>query len=70
MSPRERRHVVDLGRRVALEVHVRQRLVQLRDRVGVELEVDVRVLAVDHVDLGEPESPRAARPRPRRARRR
>ena len=50
---RERRHVVDLGRRVELEVHVRQRLLQRADRVDVELEVDVRVLAVDHVDLGE-----------------
>ena len=45
---------MDLGRRVALEVHVGQRLVQRRDRVAVEVEVDVRVLAVDHVDLGEP----------------
>ena len=53
-EPGERRHVVDLGRRVALEEHVRQRLVELRDRVEVEVEVDVRVLAVDHVDLGEP----------------
>ena len=40
-------------RRVALEEHVRQRLVELRDRVDVEVEADVRVLAVDHVDLGE-----------------
>ena len=52
---RQPRHVVvvDLGRRVALEVHVRHRRVQLRDRVDVEREVDVRVLSVDHVDLGE-----------------
>jgi hypothetical protein len=35
-------------------VHVRQRVVQRRDRVAVEGEVDVRVLAVDHVDLREP----------------
>ena len=53
-QPGERRHVVDLGGRVALEVHVRQRLVQRADRLDVEVEVDVRVLAVDHVDLGEP----------------
>ena len=46
--------MVDLRRRVALEVHVGQRVVQRRDRVAVEAEVDVRVLAVDHVDLGEP----------------
>jgi hypothetical protein len=45
--------VVDLGCRVALEVHVRKRVVQRRDRVPVVAEVDVRVLAVDHVDLGE-----------------
>ena len=51
---RERRHVVDLGGRVALEVHVGKRVVQRGDRVAVEGEVDVRVLAVDHVDLGEP----------------
>ncbi len=50
---RQRGHVVDLGGRVALEVHVGQRLVQRGDRVAVEREVDVRVLAVDHVDLGE-----------------
>ena len=36
-----------------LEVDVRQRLVQRSGRVDVELEVDVRVLAADHVDLGE-----------------
>ena len=53
-EPGERRHVVDLGRRVALEVHVGERVVQRRDRVAIEGEVDVRVLAVDHVDLGEP----------------
>ena len=53
-EPGERRHVVDLGGRVALEVHPRERLVQRRDRVAVVAEVHVRVLAVDHVDLGEP----------------
>ena len=53
-EPGERRHVVDLGRRVALQVHVGQRAVQGGDRVAVEAEVDMRVLAVDHVDLGEP----------------
>ena len=66
-EPGERRHVVDLGRRVALEVHVGQRVVQRRDRVAVEGEVDVRVLAVDHVDLGEPGDLALARARPRRA---
>ena len=45
--------MVDLGGRVALEEHVRQRLVELGDRVEVEVEADVRVLAVHHVDLGE-----------------
>ena len=43
----EPRHVVDLGRRVELEVDVRQRLLQLAQEPGVVLEVDVRVLAVD-----------------------
>ena len=38
-EPGERRHVVDLGGRVALEVHVRERLVQRRDRVAVVAEV-------------------------------
>ena len=65
-EPGERRHVVDLGGRVALEVHVGQRLVERRDRVAVEVEVDVRVLAVDHVELGEPVISRW-RARPRRA---
>ena len=50
---RERRHVVHLGGRVALEVHVRQLGLQGAERVEIEVEVDVRVLAVDHVDLGE-----------------
>ncbi len=49
----QRRHVVDLGGRVALEVHVGERLRERADRVDVEVEPDVRVLAVDHVDLGE-----------------
>jgi hypothetical protein len=53
-EPRELRHVVDLARRVELEVHVRHRLVEGARRVEVEVEADVRVLAVDHVDLGEP----------------
>ena len=52
-EPGERRHVVDLGRRVALEKDVGKRLVELRDRVPVEVEGDVGVLAVHHVDLGE-----------------
>ena len=52
-QPRERRHVVDLGGRVALEAHVRKSVVQLRDRAQVEVEVDVRVLPVHDVDLGE-----------------
>ena len=51
----ELRDVVDLGRRVELEMDVRQRRLQLAEELGVVLEVDVRVLAVDHVDLGEPE---------------
>ena len=34
-------------------MHVRERLLQRAHGVDVELEVDVRVLAVDHVDLGE-----------------
>ncbi len=49
----EPRDVVDLGRRVELEVDVRQRLLQLAQEAGVVLEVDVRVLAVDRVDLRE-----------------
>ena len=53
-EPGERGHVVDLGRGVQLEVHVGERLVQRGRRVAVEVEVHVRVLAVDHVDLGEP----------------
>ena len=52
-EPRERRHVVDLRGRVALQVHVRQRGPERADRVDVEVEADVRVLAVHHVDLGE-----------------
>ena len=51
----EPRDVVDLGRRVELEMDVRQRLLQLAQEPGVVLEVDVRVLAVDGVDLGEAE---------------
>ena len=53
-EPRERRHVVDLGGGVQLEMDVRKRVVERRRGVAVEAEVDVRVLAVDHVDLGEP----------------
>ena len=34
-------------------MHVRERLLQRAHGVDVELEVDVRVLAVDHVDLRE-----------------
>jgi hypothetical protein len=34
-------------------VHVWQRLVECGDRVAVEVEVDVRALAVDHVQLAE-----------------
>ena len=33
---------------------VRQRIVERADDVDVVLEVDVRALAADHVDLGEP----------------
>ena len=66
-EPRERRHVVHLGGRVALQVHVGQRACAARGRVDVEVEVDVGALAVDHVDLGEPGRPRAARRRPARA---
>ena len=49
----ELRHVVDLGGRVELEMHVRERRLQLAQDVRVELEVDVRVLAVHAMDLGE-----------------
>ena len=49
----ERRHVVDLARREELQVHVGHRLVQLPDDLDVVVEVDVRALAADHVDLGE-----------------
>jgi hypothetical protein len=45
--------VVDLRRRVALEVHIRQRGLERADRLDVEVEADMRVLAVHHVDLGE-----------------
>ena len=45
--------MVDLGGGVELQVHVGHRVVQRARRVDVEAEVDVRVLAVDHVDLGE-----------------
>jgi hypothetical protein len=45
---------MDLGGRVALEMDVRNRIVQRGDGASIEAEVDVRVLAVDHVDLGEP----------------
>src|SRR6187455_3254775 len=44
---------MNLRGRVALEVHVRKRVVQPRDRVAIEVEVDVRALAVDHVELRE-----------------
>jgi hypothetical protein len=49
----ELRHVVDLARREQLQVHVRHRLVQLPDDLDVVVEVDVRALASDHVDLRE-----------------
>jgi len=49
----ELRHVVDLARREALQVHVGHGLVKPADDVHVVVEVDVRVLAADHVDLGE-----------------
>ncbi len=52
-QPRELRHVVDLRRRVHLQVHVRKRRVERPDRVDVVVEADVRVLAVDDVQLGE-----------------
>ena len=45
---------MDLGRRVELEVDVWQRLLQLAQQAGVVVELDVRVLAVHRVDLGEP----------------
>jgi hypothetical protein len=53
-EPRELRHVVDLAGRVELQVDFRHRLVEGAGRIEVEVEADVRVLAVDHVDLGEP----------------
>ena len=51
---RELRHVVDLAGREELQVDVRHRVVELRDDLDVVAEVDVRALAPDHVDLGEP----------------
>jgi hypothetical protein len=54
-EPAEPGHVVNLGRRIELEVNVRQRRPQLAQYVDVELEVDVRVLAVHAVDLRESE---------------
>ena len=45
--------MVDLARGEELQVDVRQRLVQRADDVDVVVEVDVRALAADHVDLGE-----------------
>ena len=45
--------MVDLARGEQLQVHVRHRLVELRDDLDVVVEVDVRALAADHVDLGE-----------------
>ncbi len=45
--------MVDLGRRVELQMDVGQRGLQLAQHICVEPEVDVRVLAVDAVDLGE-----------------
>jgi hypothetical protein len=50
---REVGHVVDLARREALEVHVRHRLLQPSDDLEVVVEVHVRALAADHVDLRE-----------------
>ena len=49
----ELRHVMDLGGRIELQVHVGKRGLQLAQYIRVELEVDVRVLAVDAMDLGE-----------------
>ena len=45
--------MVDLARRVELQVHIGQRLMERTSRLDVEVEVDVRALAVDHMDLGE-----------------
>ncbi len=45
--------MVDLGGGVELQVDVGQRLVQRAHGVDVEVEADMRVLAVHHVDLGE-----------------
>src|SRR5262245_40547443 len=49
----ELRHVVDLARREQLQVDVRHGLVQLPHDLDVVVEVHVRALAADHVDLGE-----------------
>ena len=48
-EPGERRHVVDLGRRVQLEMYVGKRVVQCGRRVAVEVEVHVRVFPVDRL---------------------
>ena len=50
----ELRHVVHFAGREELQVDVRHRVVELRDDLDVVAEVDVRALAPDHVDLGEP----------------
>jgi hypothetical protein len=54
---RRRTRSVNLGRRVELEVDVRQRRPQRAQHADVELEVDVRALAVHAVNLGESELP-------------
>jgi len=66
----EHRHVVDLGGRVELEMHVGQRRAPLTQYRRVELEIDMRVLAVDAVDLGEVCDRVLLDRGPRRARRR
>ena len=50
-EPREPRHVVDLARRKALQVHIGKRGLERADQVEVVVEVEVRRLAADHVDL-------------------
>ncbi len=44
---------MDLGGGVELQVHVGERGPELAQHVRVELEIDVRVLTVDAMDLGE-----------------
>ena len=46
------RHVMDLGGGKELEIYTRQTLLERRRDVDVVLEIEVRILATNHVDLG------------------